>query len=262
MPTGVWAQETNSQPPTHEAIAHSTQQPAESQSSTPSEKGKTVVIPLPNYGSLMLDWGVNFWGKRPDEMALSLLQSRFINLYVYFNIHLGQSPFVFSLGTGPAFASYYFQTKDKAYYTLVRNSNTQRTEVVKAASTLSHSDKIFQSSLHVRYWDLLGEIRWNAKRKYPKEGLFVALGGKIGIPWRAATTVKYKEYAIDRYHKTHTYTEHFNLNGLRYGLHARLGWGRLGVLYTYIFSRFFDVDKGPAEAPMHPQEVSLSVDLF
>jgi hypothetical protein len=124
---------------------------------------------------------------------------------------------------------------------------------------LSPNAKILQSEFNVRYLDIILEARFNANRKYPKEGFFVAIGGKLGMQWGASTTVEYQE---DNETKKRTMTDSFNINSARYGLHAKLGWGRFSAFYAHTFSSLFKENKGPGRTQTCPYSMGISIDLF
>ncbi|MEL6606999.1 MAG: outer membrane beta-barrel protein, partial [Bacteroidota bacterium] len=183
-----------------------------------------------------------------------------LNLSAYYNIRLGKSHFTISPGIGIGFEGYQFKKQNKRYNTLVRcEDDSRHTEFEDVDTLLPYRKKILQSSLDVKYSDFLLEFRFNANSKYPKESFFVALGGKLGMLWGASTTIRYQE---DGETKERVIYESFNLNKLRYGLHARVGWERLSVFYTHIFSNLFSKGKGPDKTTTEPGTIGLSIDLF
>ena len=225
-----------------------------------ASKPKVKALKFPNYGSLLIDWGVNRLRNSPQEMKPSFFGSRFSNISFYYNIPLGRSHFTISTGVGIGFEGYDFKKHNEKYYTLVRGDGDDRhTKFEKAAALLPKQKKILQSRLNAKYFDLGLALRFNANSKYPKESFWVAVGGKLGMLWKASTTIKYKE---DGQTKKRTLSESYNLNQMRYGVQASLGWGRFGLCYTQFFSTFFDEGKGPGETTTKPYSIGLSVDLF
>ena len=217
-------------------------------------------VELPNYGSLVIDWGFDVLRDCPQEMVLNFWGSRFSNVYFYYNIRLGQSHFAISPGIGMGFEGYQFKKQNEQYTALVRNEDSRHTECKDARKLFPKSEEILQSNLDLSYFDFfMLEVRFSANCKYPKESFFVALGGKLGMLWGAATTIKYKE---DDQIKQRIDVECFNLNRMRYGAHARLGWGRFSLFYTQTLSTLFNEDQGPGKTTTKPYSVGLSVDLF
>ena len=141
------------------------------QSSSSPSSGKNS---LSDYGSIVIDWGFNFYKEPPQKMELSFLGSRSTNTYLYYNARLGQSHFTISGGTGLGFDRYQFKGKDKQYYTLVREKSSRNVVLEDVKGLFPDSKEILQSNLDLRYLDFLVEVRFNANRRYPKEGFFMA----------------------------------------------------------------------------------------
>ncbi|MEM9416999.1 MAG: hypothetical protein AAF963_01450 [Bacteroidota bacterium] len=219
-------------------------------------------LQLPNYGSLVIDWGFSFLQDCPQAIDWYSLGSRFSNVAGYYNIRLGKSHFILSVGAGLEFDRYHFKQQEKtSYHTLVRKDEKDRhTAFQDARKLLPKSQEILQSTLDASYLDILiVELRFNANKKYPKEGFFAAIGGRLGKLLNPSTTIKYKE---DDETKQRTLWESFNLESIRYGAHCRIGWGRISIFYNYIVSPLFQKDKGPGKTTTMPHKVGLSVDLF
>lgn len=225
----------------------------ETQARTNQQKRKPAK--LPNYGSLMIDVGSNFFITHPSNMALNYFGSRFFSGSIYYNIPLGNSHFVVSPGIGMSLNRYAFKNVNSI---LVRDKKSRNTVLEKGSTHFPQSSKITHVALNMRYMDLMLEAKFNANKQEPKRGFFVALGGKVCWLWRASTVVTYKE---DNAVKKQKNLENFNLNKTRLGGYARLGWGRFGLCYTCIFSSLFQEDKGPDNA-IQTSSITLSVDLF
>mmetsp|Transcript_9887 Transcript_9887/g.22834 ORF Transcript_9887/g.22834 Transcript_9887/m.22834 type:complete len:268 (+) Transcript_9887:2607-3410(+) len=214
---------------------------------------ETKLEKSPNYGSLMIDWGFNFLRSYPSEMRSTAWGARFVNIGLSYNIWLGHSHFTISPGTSLSFERFWLKNN----YTLKRDAKSRYT-VFKEEK---NKKEIIASILDVRYLDILMlEIRFNANSKRPKESFFVALGGKVGIPWKTCITLEYKE---DNEVKKCNHWETFNMNGLRYGAYTRLGWGRFGLCYTHLLSNLFNKDKGPVQTcKTQTSSLGISIDLF
>jgi Outer membrane protein beta-barrel domain len=213
------------------------------------QKSKGIPVRLPNYGSLVIDSGLNFLRDCPSEINSQDWRARFSNINLYYNIHLGHSHFTISPGIGLSFEGYRLQ-KD---HTLARNP----TDTVFKKEGDS-SDNVL-SALDLRYLDLCMLARFNANSKRPKESFFIALGGKVGMLWKACATVRYKQH--DEIKKRSNW-ETFNLSEVRYGVYARLGWGRFGLCYTHTLSSLFEGGRGPGKTTTKPWSLGISVDLF
>ena len=233
-PGYIWAQEINGQEDTKTEV-------------------RRPVTMLSNYGSLVIDWGLSALMSEPKVMKLSLWGSRTMNGYLYYNIPIKGPYFTFSPGIGIGAEGYQFQDK----YTLAR-SKTRKAILKHAQALFADSPEIKQSNLAVNYAELVTELRFNADHRDPQGGFFVAVGSKIGIRWRASTTIQYKE---DDQNKSRITKESFNLNRLRCGLLARIGWGRWGAFYSQTLSGLFN-EQGPSKATIRPFSIGISINLF
>ena len=250
-PTAIFAQEDT----TTQQKPDTTQQ----KPNTTKENSKLPLIRPSNYASLIIDWGFNLLMDRPDNLDTNFLGSRGLNVHIYYNIRLGNSNFVISPGTGLGLEGYQFKKQEGKYYTLARNEKSRNTEIKNTEELLPKDVEVLQSRLNINYWDAMLEARFNLNRKYPKESFFIAIGGKLGMLFRAVTNVKYKE---DDQNKRRKAVESFNLNRMRYGAYARIGWSRFGIFYTHTFSPLFNADKGPEDIDTYPYSIGLSLDLF
>lgn len=210
-------------------------------------KEKPVSEKMPNYGSLVIDWGLNFLRSGPPTMYKESWGARFNDLCIYYNIRLGNSSFTLSPGIGLSFDRY----KLKEGY-MPGSSNTN-TDIVR--TDIDHTT-IISSALDVRYLDFALELRFNANKQHPKENLFIAIGGKLGMLWKACDTIRYKQK--DDEVKERNRWENFNLNGIRYGLQVKAGWGRIGLCYTHLLNSLFNKGNRPAQLC----SIGLSIDLF
>lgn len=242
-PAPMWAQEAEEQTDTETVF-------------------KDQVIKLSSYGSFMVDWGLSSLIRAPKKMEQNVWSSRALNGYFYYNIPIKASYFTISPGIGLGGEGYTFKDKeDKDKYTLVRSPGSRKT-ILESAKNLfkgSHKVEITKSSLNTRYVELVAELRFNTNHQEPQSGFFIAIGPRIGMRWGAATTIQYQE---DGQHKSRTTSESFNLNKLRYGFIARIGWRRLGIFYAQTLSNLFNQDQGPSKARIMPFSVGASLNLF
>jgi|JFJP01.1.fsa_nt_gi hypothetical protein len=251
----VWAQETQDNEQSTQKTTTSMPETKHDEQKDHSDRLKTMPVKPPNYGSLVIDWGFNFLRSYPAAMNLNYWGSRFASASFCYNIRLGHTPFVISPGIGISFDDYQFKDEN---IVLARDETSRNTVLKKSSALFPKSTSRVRSSFDMRYLDLMLEARFNANNKYPKESFFVALGGKLGWLWRASTTVEYEE---DDATKRQDNIENFNLNRIRGGFYAKLGWGRFGLCYAHMLSDLFQQDKGPDDSTK-TQSLALSVDLF
>jgi hypothetical protein len=207
-----------------------------------------------NYASIVIDLGPDLLLNAPQTMKLNLLKLKRPNGYFYYNIPIGESHFMVSPGFGFGHNSYTF----KDDYTVTRDKISRHTKIEKAQSLLGDGLKVTSSSLGISYVDLVTEFRFNTNRVEPQDGFFLAIGFNLGIRIGASTTLQYKE---DDQTKTRITEESFNLNRLRYGIIARVGWSRFGAFYSYTFSNLFN-SQGPSKNNIHPFSFGLSLNLL
>ncbi len=255
-PIYLCAQETQHDGQSTQKATNSVSEAKNHEQKNYSEKLGTMPMKLPNYGSLVIDWGLNFLRDHPSTMHLNTWGSQSTNISLYYNIHLGQSHFTISPGIGIAYDRYQFKNGD---YVLVRDEASRYTALKEAKEIFPKSTEINWSAFNILYADAILEARFNVNSKYPKESFFVALGGKLGMPWRVSTTVKYQE---DNETKKQTNRDFFNLNRMRGGVYAKLGWGRFGLCCTIMLSKLFEKNKGPESTTMKTSELVFSIDLF
>jgi hypothetical protein len=207
-----------------------------------------------NYASIVIDLGPDLLFNAPKTMKLNVLKLKWPNAYFYYNIPINESHFMISPGFGVGYNSYTFENN----YTLTRDQTSRKTKIEKAQTLLNDSTTVTSSSLNVDYVDLVTEFRFNTNRLEPEDGFFVAVGGNLGIRVGASTTIQYKE---DNQTKARTTEESFNLNRLRYGLIARIGWGRFGAFYSHTLSNLFN-NQGPTKNNIHPFSFGVSLNLL
>lgn len=253
----VWAHKNQDNKPSTLESAPLTE---EAKQAVPTNRLDILPIEWPDYGSLLIDWGFNFLRDCPKEMKDKAFNARSLNLSAYYNIRLGKSHFVISPGIGVGFEGYQFQEAKGEYWTAVRKeSDRKHTAFKQVKDLLPKSEKVIKSELGVRYWDALLEVRFNSDKKYPKEGFFAAIGFNIGVPQVASTTIKHQEEGEP---EKNVHYASYNLNKMRYGAQARLGWGRFSIFYARTFSNLFNEEKGPNETTTKPAKFGLSIDLF
>jgi hypothetical protein len=252
----IWAQEAQNNEQSTQKTTTSMPGTENDEHQDHSNRLTTMPVKPPNYGSLVVDWGLNFLEGHPAAMESTLWGSRCAKASLFYNIRLGRTPFVISPGIGISLDGYRFEDNNT---TLARDEKNRRTTLEEAKKRFPKNQEIGRSAFYMRSTDLMLEARFNADSKHPKESFFVALGGKLGWLWRASTEVSYQE---DDTAKKQNNIEHFNLNKMRFGLHAKLGWGRFGLCYTHMLSSLFEPNKGPDNRTINTRSLTLAIDIF
>lgn len=209
---------------------------------------------LDNYLSLGINWGFASWIKAPDNMNLLFWKSRTFGGNLYYNIPIKTSHFLIRFGINLAHAKY----SSKQLNTIVRKNKEFETTIIKPASTvLTKRAEVKEAYCSMWSTDLIAEFGFKSNKEEANEGFFVTAGGNLGMHFAPATTIYYEE---DKQSKTRTIEEKFNIARLRYGVLARIGWGRFGAFYHQILSPLFN-RKGPNQS-MLPFSFGISIDLL
>ena len=224
------------------------------ESSSPSGQGPSgIATPgaepdLP--GTLTIDFGFNFLQNAPDNMDLRFWKSKGVGLYYLYDMPIGESTFSFHPGLGVAFESYAFSQNVTVDYPPGADSaaivplNGEMYETVDKSKLVTH------------YVDVPLEFRFYSKKNY--RGFMVALGAKVGYLFNSYTKIKYQDEGEGFTQKLQQ-DANFNLNRLRYGAIARLGFRGFNLHGQYMFSDLFKSGGGP-EANNY--KVGLSIALF
>ena len=218
---------------------------------TPEIQGPSAPAPgaepdLP--GTLTVDFGFNFLQNAPDNMSLRFWKSKGVGFYYLYDVPIGESKFSFHPGLGVGFESYAFSQN----VTLSYPPGADTATIVNLdAEVYENVDK---SKLITHYVDVPLEFRFFTKENY--RGFMVALGGKVGYLFSSYTKIKYENEGRTF---TDTSRQGFNLNRLRYGATARLGFRGFHLHGQYMFSDLFKSDGGPETNNF---KVGLSIALF
>ena len=225
---------------------------AQETSPTPSIQGPSgIAAPgaepdLP--GTLTVDFGLNFLNGAPDNMNLKFFRSKGVGLYYLYDVPIGESTFSFHPGLGVAFESYAFSQNVTVAYAPGADS----------ADIVALDDEIYEtvdkSKLVTHYVDVPLEFRFYSKEN--QRGFMVAVGAKVGYLFSSYTKIKYEDGGDTR---TNKLRQDFNLNRLRYGASARLGFRGFNLHGQYMFSDLFKSDGGPE---VNNYKVGLSIALF
>jgi hypothetical protein len=198
-----------------------------------------------------IEWGMNnfldggFTLSREGDagfMDLNTGRSAAINLnFAQFSLGFGTSYFGAVTGMGIEFNNYFFDNN----YTIAEIDD----QVVGVPLDGSNLKKSKLTTTFLRIPLLLeGQFpRTNrGKRVFISAG--VVGGFKLGSHTKVVVDNNGKDKNKDR--------DDFNINPLRYGLTARLGYGCIAVYSDYYFTTMFVRDKGPE---LHPFNVGLSL---
>ncbi|MGB3850039.1 MAG: outer membrane beta-barrel protein [Tunicatimonas sp.] len=200
-------------------------------------------------GTLVMDFGFNFLAGAPDNMGLRFFKSKGVAFSYLYDMPIGESKFSFHPGLGVGFESYAFDQNVTVQYPLGADSASV------VALDANEYQNVIKSKLMTHYVDVPLEFRFYTKQN--QRGLMVALGGKVGYLFSSYTKVKYETQGERQVEKLRQ-QRNFNLNRLRYGASARLGFRGIHLHGQYMFSNLFK-DEGPTG---NNWRVGLSIALF
>ena len=216
------------------------------------KKKKSARPDLP--GILLIDVGFNFLPDNPDGMDVGFWGSKIVNFYYYWDIPIGKSHFSFGPGIGVGLEKYSFE--DDNTFVLDNDGNT---DVTALSNILGDDVEIKKSKIAANYVDIPIEFRFHLNKENHDQGFRAAIGGKVGFLFDGHTKVKYEE---DGDNKKFKQKDNFNLQRLRYGLTARIGFPGINFFGYYSLSELFESGNGPDETTAAPFNVGISISGF
>jgi hypothetical protein len=211
---------------------------------TKSTKGRPDVP-----GTLLLELGFNLASQTPEDFKTAALGSRTLNVYYQYPIQLPifQKKISIVPGIGFGFDRYKFSNN----YTLTYESGDLTMSKMGLA--------ISKSQFITNYFDVPIEIMYTKKVDDPNRSLKVSLGFRTGVLMNAFTKIQYNDDGTAIKLKT---KQGWDVNTLRYGPYAKVGFGNLS-LFTYSnMSTLFKTDKGPDENNINTLTVGISLGGF
>lgn len=199
-------------------------------------------------GSLRIGFALSFLNNAPGDMATRWIGNRSVDIYYIADVPLGDSRFVFNPGLGLGLERWGF----------AHDITLQRTPAGTVISQLSEME-VNKSLLAANYVDIPLELKFHTNRVNPNRGFNIAIGGRVGILYSAHTKVNIEEQGdlvkIKR-------KEHYNLNRFRYGLTARIGFGRFNAYYYHALSTLFKGNLGPEQTEATHFKIGVSFAAF
>ena len=201
-------------------------------------------------GTFLVELGWNVQMSSPSELDNTLLGSRTVNLYYFYNIELPFAGGRFELMPGIGLGLDRFKFEDDV--TIVEALDDNGNEFFDVVELEDQDVK--KSMLISNYIDIPLELRFysnpNDKRKSFKAGI----GFKAGILYSAHTKTKIDDGGIE---KTKIYDD-FGLNRFRYGITGRIGVGGFNLFYYYSLQDLYEKNEGPLNSDVHHVTVGLS----
>ncbi len=209
-------------------------------------------------GDLMIEFGFNWVQEHSPGIGFNTLSSRTFNAYYLYEMNIGESAISFHPGIGIGTEKYAFEQDLTLGYGFDSLGNKE-VQYAPLDSIYGIGTSYKKSQINPNYLDIPFEFRWRSRKYDPKSSLKVTLGGKVGFLFGSKTKVKYTE---DGETKKTKQKEKFELNTIRYGAYAKIGYGGFSAYCYYSLSDLFIKDKGPMGTTMYPLTFGFSLALF
>jgi hypothetical protein len=113
---------------------------------------------------------------------------------------------------------------------------------------------LLKNKLITNYLELPLEIRFYPLKTIEGEGIFIGIGGSIGLRTASFTKIK---YTVDNENRKASLNDAFDLNAIRYGLQARIGLKGVNLFYKVYLSDMFN--EGPGGT--NPRTMSFGINV-
>ena len=209
-------------------------------------------------GDLMIDVGLNYWDEEPLFIDQAGWRSKSISFYYvkrkalndkfsfYYGVGLGLEKI--GLGDSLTFSSGVLLNGD---------DNNPDNDGISPLELTSLSEEISydKNRLAVTYLDVPIDFRFHPKGTQDGEGLFLGVGGIVGL--RLNSHMKYKfdendETVIEKVKGG------YNLSTFRYGVQARVGFKGVHLFYKQYFNDMFKDPIGSASPRMTTIGINLT----
>ena len=194
--------------------------------------------PSPDFpGALVLEWGINYFDNNSSIMDTDPWKSPTINLYYMYAFRMGEaSRFSFNIGAGVGNEKYTF----KAPMTFTDSLSMTIIDTLKNVPHFQTASGYKKTQMVINYVDIPMEIRVHSRKNDHKRAFYLAIGGKIGFRIAGKTKVVYSEFGNQKKFKD---LYHFNVNAVRYGATARIGYGPINFWGYMGLNDFFTGNK-------------------
>jgi hypothetical protein len=210
-------------------------------------------------GDLVLEFGFNWVKDHPPGYSFNTMKSPTFNIYYLYDMSIGESAFSYHPGFGVGTEKYTFSDDITLGYGLDMSGNRE-VQFVYLDSIYGPGTSFKKSQFVPIYLDIPMELRWRSKKYDRKKSVKVAIGGKVGLLIDNKTKVKYTDLSSET--KKTKQKENFEMNTIRYGAYAKVGFGGFSAFYYYSFSDLFKKDNGPMGTTMYSNTFGVSLALF
>lgn len=174
-------------------------------------------------GDLLVDLGINSWSSYPEGLERRAFASKSVSIYYVKRRELSNK-FSLYYGMGLGLEKIAFQSDSTLLYD----------------GTLSVDEMPFinvdKNKLAITYLDIPFEFRFHPKGTEDGEGLFVGVGGIVGLKLNAHTKWRYDDGGGNSVIKIQ---DDFDIESLRYGYQVRLGFKGVHLFFKDYLSDTF-----------------------
>ncbi|MEO9482257.1 MAG: outer membrane beta-barrel protein [Ekhidna sp.] len=184
-------------------------------------------------GEVMADIGFNVWSSMPGGLERKTWSSKSVAIYYMKRKALsGKLSFNYGIGLGLEKMSLGDSSTLASNYTFTSGS----TDSLAAVGIIPNPQNFQKNRLATTYLDIPFEFRFHPLGTQDGEGLFLGVGGIVGLRLNAHTKWKYDNNGETVRDKV---SGKFNLNSFRYGYQVRMGFRGVHLFYKRYLSNVF-----------------------
>ena len=208
-------------------------------------------------GELMVDVGFNLWSSMPGATERRTWASKSISVYYMKRKALsGKLSFYYGVGLGMEKMSLGDTVSLSSAVRLDDSDNDPDTDSLAAVAITTLPDGNFdKNKLATTYLDIPVEFRFHPFGTQDGEGLFLGVGGIVGVRINAHTKWKYDRNGETSRQKI---SGDFNLNSFRYGYQIRAGFRGIHLFYKGYVS---DVFNDPFPDGSNPMRTTIGINI-
>ncbi|MEQ9467823.1 MAG: outer membrane beta-barrel protein [Ekhidna sp.] len=205
-------------------------------------------------GDLMVDVGFNVWSSMPGALEKRTWSSKSIGLY-YTKRKVLTGKLSFNYGAGLGLEKMSLGDSSTLFSNRLSGSGANQTLepvlIFPLSDTLSYS----KNKLATTYLDIPVEFRFHPMGTEDGEGLFIGVGGIVGLRLNSHTKQKYDYQGETVRDKV---SGKYNLNPFRYGYQIRAGFKGVHLFYKRYVS---DVFKDPFADGSNPVLTTVGINV-
>ncbi len=213
--------------------------------------------PSPDFpGALVVEYGINYFDNNSAIMDTDPWKSPTLNLYYMYAFRIGkESRLSFNIGAGVGSEKYTF----KAPITFTDSLSITIIDSLSNVPFFKNAGSFKKTQMVINYLDIPMEFRIHSRKKDHKRSFYLALGGKVGFRIAGKTKVVYSEFGTTKKFKD---LYHFNVNAIRYGATAKIGYGPINFWGYLGLNDFFTGNKTKGMKNPNTFSFGLSLSTF